>query len=100
MASVGPLMDWALRDDPDQGEQLDALLETAAAAGSGVVVCVGPMSDRPLPSLAETIDLTTSAWPCLLIAHKGAVSSLPWSRSVAHLVVLVLSVAFDRFKTR
>ena len=72
MASVGPLMDWALRDDPDQGEQLDALLEMAIAAGSGVVVCVGPMSDRPPPSLAETIDLTTSRLALLVDRAQGS----------------------------
>jgi sugar phosphate isomerase/epimerase len=32
--SVGPLMDWALPDDPDPRENLEVLLEVALAANS------------------------------------------------------------------
>ena len=53
--SVGPLMDWALPDDPDRRGELEVLLEAASAAGSHVVVCVGPMSERPLPAPKDMI---------------------------------------------
>ena len=53
--SVGPLMDWALPDDPDRREELEVLLEVASAADSHVVVCVGPMSELPLPAPADLV---------------------------------------------
>jgi sugar phosphate isomerase/epimerase len=48
-------MDWALPDDPDRHEELEALLEAASRADSHVVVCVGPMSEGPLPEPADII---------------------------------------------
>ena len=86
--SVGPLMDWALPDDPDATENLDVLLEVAAVSGSDVIVCVGPMSERPLPPrevlMAAAVDhlakLAERAWAGgvrLALEQVGRSSSRP-----------------------
>ena len=72
VASVGPLMDWALRDDPDQVETFEALLDLALAAGSSVIVCVGPMSERPCPSRDETIAVTATHLAALVERARGS----------------------------
>jgi len=61
VVSVGPLMDWALPDDPDPTDRLEALLETASAAACDVVICVGPISERPLPSTPDIIAMASAA---------------------------------------
>lgn len=72
VASVGPLMDWALRDDPDLVETFEALLDLALAAGSSVIVCVGPISEHPLPSRGKTIDITTTHLAALVERARGS----------------------------
>ena len=67
-------MDWALPDDPDRREELEALLEAASAADSHVVVCVGPMSERPLPAPAEMVAAATEKLSKLVeFAHGSGV---------------------------
>jgi 4-hydroxyphenylpyruvate dioxygenase len=70
--SVGPLMDWALPDDLDRREELEALLEVASMADSHVVVCVGPMSERPLPAPAEMIAAATDKLSQLAEFARGS----------------------------
>ncbi len=70
--SVGPLMDWALPDDADRREDLEALLEAALMADSHVVVCVGPMSERPLPAPADVIAAATERLSQLAEFARGS----------------------------
>jgi 4-hydroxyphenylpyruvate dioxygenase len=90
--SVGPLMDWALPDDQDPGERLDALLSAAIAAGSSVVVCVAPISERPLPLTADIVAAATERLGALVerargsgvvlaLEQVGRSSSRPWAVS-------------------
>ncbi len=72
--SVGPLMDWALPGDPDRREELEALLELASTAGSHVVVCVGPLSEPPLPEPADMIAAATEKlWQLAELARGSGV---------------------------
>ena len=52
-------MDWALPGGPGPAERLDALLEVASAAGCDVIICVGPISERPLPPTPDIIAMAT-----------------------------------------
>jgi sugar phosphate isomerase/epimerase len=65
-------MDWALPDDPDPSEKLGSLLETAAAAGCDVVVCVGPLSERPLPSPGDVIAVASDHLAALVGRAQGS----------------------------
>ncbi len=70
--SVGPLMDWALPDDPDRRNELEALLEAAVMADSHVVVCVGPMSEKRLPPPPEVIAAATEKLSRLTEFARGS----------------------------
>jgi len=72
VVSVGPLMDWALPDDPDPTDRLEALLETASAAACDVVICVGPISERPLPSTPDIIAMASEHLARLVQRARGS----------------------------
>jgi 4-hydroxyphenylpyruvate dioxygenase len=72
VVSVGPLMDWALPDDPDPTERLEALLETASAAACSVIICVGPISERPLPLTPEIIAVASEHLAALVERAWGS----------------------------
>jgi sugar phosphate isomerase/epimerase len=65
-------MDWALPDDPDPSEQLDALLEVASAAKCHVVVCVGPICGNPLSIPKDMISVATERLGGLVQRARGA----------------------------